>query len=257
MGEVHFHKTRGVADEHGTANNERHRLTERERSFCQPAKSPQVPEKLNTPPKQPEKRRVGRPLDAAKREAIIAAASQRFMDDGFAATSIEQVASDASVSKVTIYNHFADKRGLFIAAVERECEKMRGYFTLDETPHGTIEERLTRIASAMCAFLSRPEMVQFELRIAAETEHEPAVGQAFLDTGPRPMKAALSAWLAHSTEQGELAIENADLAAEQLVSMSKGMGDIERRFGSKPSDEAIKARIAGAVSVFLAAYRRQ
>jgi len=176
------------------------------------------------------------------------------MEHGFAATSIEQVAADASVSKVTIYNHFGDKRALFVAAVERECEKMRGYFTLEEMPDAKIEERLNRIATAMCAFLSRPEMIQFELRIAAETQHEPVVGRAFLETGPWRMKAAFSAWLSHACDQGELVIEDPDLAAEQLVSLAKGMGDLERRFGSRPSEQENAARIEGAVSVFLAAY---
>lgn len=203
----------------------------------------------------PEKRKVGRPSDEAKRAAIILAASDRFMRDGFAATSIEQVAADAGVSKVTIYNHFGDKRGLFTASVERECEKMRGYFTLDEIPTGSIEKRLTTIAEAMFAFLSRPEMIQFERRIAAETEYEPAVGQAFLEKGPWRMKAGLSAWLAHACEQGELSIDDPDLAAEQFVSMAKGMGDLERRFGAIPSVQENQARISGAVSVFLAAYR--
>ena len=69
------------------------------------------------------------------------------------------------------------------------------------------------------------------------------------------MKAAFSAWLAHASDQGELDIPDPDLAAEQFVSMAKGMGDLERRFGAIPSDEANKARIFGAVSVFLAAYR--
>lgn len=210
---------------------------------------------ISTPPNPvASKRKAGRPLDEAKREAIIAAASDRFMHDGFAATSIEQVAADAGVSKVTIYNHFSDKRGLFTASVERECEKMRGYFTLDEVPSGTIEERLTTIANAMFAFLSRPEMIQFERRIAAETEHEPSVGQVFLEKGPWRMKAGFSAWLAHASANRELAIGDPDLAAEQFVSMAKGMGDLERRFGAMPSDEENKARIQGAVSVFLAAY---
>lgn len=209
-----------------------------------------VPKPLKGPAKK-----AGRPSDAAKRAAIIAAASDRFMQDGFAATSIEQVAADAGVSKVTIYNHFGDKRGLFTAAVERECEKMRGHFSIEEMPSAAIEERLTAIAEAMFAFLSRPEMIQFERRIAAETEHEPAVGQAFLEAGPWRMKAGFSAWLAHACERGELSIADPDLAAEQFVSMAKGMGDLERRFGEKPSEIENRKRISGAVCVFLAAYR--
>lgn len=201
-----------------------------------------------------EKKRPGRPSDIAKREAIVEAASKRFFGDGFAATSIEQVAADAGVSKVTIYNHFSDKRGLFAAAVECECEKMRDYFSLEAMPTGPIRERLSIIAQAMFEFLSRPEMIQFERRIAAETEHEPAIGEAFLKAGPWRMKAAFSAWLAHAAANGELDIADPMLAAEQFVSMSKGMGDLERRFGAIPSKEENAARISGAVDVFLAAY---
>lgn len=178
----------------------------------------------------------------------------RFFDEGFSATSIEQVAADARVSKVTIYNHFGDKRGLFAEAVSCECEKMRGAYSLEEMLTGSIRERLTAIAQTMFAFLSRPEMVKFERRIAAETEHDPAIGEAFLKAGPWRMKAAFSAFLAHAHATGELAIPDPDLAAEQFASMIKGMGDLERRFGAMPSDEDNARRIAGAVDVFLAAY---
>ncbi|MHA7820192.1 MAG: TetR/AcrR family transcriptional regulator [Erythrobacter sp.] len=203
-----------------------------------------------------ERKKLGRPSDIAKREAIVEAAGERFFDAGFAATSIEQVAADAGVSKVTIYNHFGDKRALFAASVERECEKMRGHFSLEDMPTGSIRERLEGIAHAMFAFLSRPEMIQFERRIAAETEHEPAIGEAFLEAGPWRMKAAFSAYLAHAHANGELEIVDPQLAAEQFVSMAKGMGDLERRFGVMPSDEDNARRVAGAVDVFLAAYGR-
>jgi len=199
-------------------------------------------------------RRAGRPLDAAKRQAIIETAAHHFFHNGYAATSIEQVAADAGVSKVTIYNQFGEKRALFAAAVECECEKMRGHFSLEAMPAGTIRERLTAIGEAISAFLFRPEMIQFERRIAAETEAEPVIGAAFLEAGPWRMKHAFAAWLRHAAGTGELAIENAELAAEQFVSMCKGMGDLERRFGAHVSLADRQRRIRGAVDVFLAAY---
>lgn len=199
-------------------------------------------------------RRPGRPSDLAKHKAIIEAAAQSFFDVGFAATSIEQVAASAGVSKVTIYNHFGDKRALFTAAVELECEKMRGHFRIEDAPSGSIRDRLTAIGKAMFAFLSRPEMIQFERRIAAETELEPAIGQAFLEAGPWRMKRAFSAFLAHAADQGELCVGDPQLAAEQFVSMCKGMGDLERRFGVEVLGELSDRRIAGAVDTFLAAY---
>ncbi len=77
-----------------------------------------------SPEKKPVRRKAGRPLDAAKRAAIVDTAAHHFFHLGYAATAIEQIAADAGVSKVTIYNQFGDKRALFTAAVECECEKM-------------------------------------------------------------------------------------------------------------------------------------
>jgi len=208
----------------------------------------------SSPEKKPVRRRAGRPLDATKRAAIVETAAHRFFHTGYAATAIEQVAADAGVSKVTIYNQFGDKRALFTAAVESECEKIRGHFSLDAMPQGSIRERMTAIGEAIFAFLSREEMIQFERRIAAETESDPAIGLAFLEAGPWRMKQAFGAWLAREVEAGELSIADPMLAAEQFVSMCKGMGDLERRFGATVTPAERDRRIAGAVDVFLAAY---
>ncbi|MEE4205764.1 MAG: TetR/AcrR family transcriptional regulator [Erythrobacter sp.] len=206
-------------------------------------------------------RKPGRPSDRAKRAAILEAATHSFFERGFAATSIEQVAADAGVSKVTIYNHFGDKRTLFTAAVDRECEKIRGHFSIGEAQGqsvaDTIRDRLTAIGEAMVAFLYRPEMLQFERRIAAETESDPEIGRAFLEAGPWRMKEAFAAFLEHAAAEGDLVIEDHGAAAEQFVSMCKGMGDLGRRFGARPEPGENAVRIRGAVDVFLAAYGKR
>ena len=208
----------------------------------------------SAPEKKPGPRKAGRPLDAAKRQAIVETAAHLFFHHGYAATAIEQVAADAGVSKVTIYNQFGDKRALFAAAVTCECEKMRGHFSLETMPAGNIRDRLTAIGEAIFAFLFRPKMMQFERLIAAETEIDPAIGAAFLEAGPWRMKQGFAAWLARAVEAGELAIDDPMLAAEQFVSMCKGMGDLERRFGVDLTADSSRKRIGGAVDVFLAAY---
>lgn len=185
---------------------------------------------------------------------MVAAAARSFFDVGYEATSIEQVALDAGVSKVTVYNHFGDKRSLFAAAVEHECERMRGFFQIREASSATLSDRLAVIGEAMSAFLSRPEMVRFDRRIAAETERDPEIGRAFLNAGPYRMKAAFTALLEGMVAAGELDIDDCALAAEQFVSMVKGMGDMERRFGMDRNEEVDRARIKGAVQVFLKAY---
>jgi TetR/AcrR family transcriptional repressor of mexJK operon len=197
---------------------------------------------------------VGRPLDSAKREAIVATAARHFFAHGYAATAIEQVAADAGVSKVTIYNQFGDKRALFSAAVECECHKIRGHFPIEAVAHGDLAERLRIIGEDFLAFILRPEMLQFERRIAGETEQDQTIGLAFLEAGPWRVKQSFAAFLEQEIAAGTLAIPDPALASEQFFSLCKGMGDLERRFGVEITPEACDRRIRGAVEMFLAAY---
>ena len=52
------------------------------------------------------------------REAIVAAARQRFLDDGFTATTIATIATDAGATADTIYKSFGGKAGLLRAMCE-------------------------------------------------------------------------------------------------------------------------------------------
>lgn len=195
--------------------------------------------------------------EGGKREAILLAARHVFLAHGFAAATIEGIAAEAGVSKVTVYNHFGDKRGLFIAAVEHECSRISGRFSLEHLPAGDLQTKLLAVGEAIVAFLSRPEMVQFERRIAAETEAEPEIGKAFLAAGPNRMKQALSDLFSGLAGSGRVEIDDPVLAAEQFAAMCKGMGDVERRFG-QPGDAARdRQRIKGAVDVFCRAYGRE
>lgn len=186
----------------------------------------------------------------------MAAAAQCFFDQGYAASSIEQIAASAEVSKVTIYNQFGGKHALFAAAVAHECEKIRGMLEIGQACGGSLRERLHAIGETMTAFISRPEMVRFDRRLAAETERDPQIGAAFLNAGPYRMKAALAALLEAMVAQGELEIADCALAAEQFVSMCKGIGDLERRYGQPYDHAADRARIEGAVELFLNAYAK-
>ena len=64
----------------------------------------------------------GRPKDPAKREAILAAAQVLFLGNGYEGSSMEAIAAEAGVSKLTLYSHFKDKEALFSAAVKTTCE---------------------------------------------------------------------------------------------------------------------------------------
>lgn len=64
-----------------------------------------------------------RELSAEKRESILDGAMQEFLANGYAATSMDKVATAAGVSKATVYSHFQDKQGLFTALIQRLSSK--------------------------------------------------------------------------------------------------------------------------------------
>lgn len=199
--------------------------------------------------------RRGRKPDSAKHTAILAAATAEFFERGYDAAGIEAIATKAGVSKVTVYSHFKTKEALFTAAVEQECEKIRGALLFDEG-QAPLRDRLAAFGHAMIAFLSRPEMIRFEQRIAAETEQHPALGACFLEAGPHRMLKALAGFLERARARGELGALDPMIAAEQFASMVKGLADMDRRFGRPIERSATNRRIDAAVSLFLKGYGR-
>ncbi len=55
----------------------------------------------------------------ARREQILAAATRAFARAGFAATSLDDVAREAGITRVILYRHFESKADLYRAILER------------------------------------------------------------------------------------------------------------------------------------------
>jgi AcrR family transcriptional regulator len=49
-----------------------------------------------------------------------------FADEGFAAASVEEIASRAGVSKPVVYEHFGGKDGIYAVVIEREIRELVG-----------------------------------------------------------------------------------------------------------------------------------
>ena len=59
---------------------------------------------------------------AARRAQLIQVGRQVFAENGYEATSVEEIAARAKVSKPIIYEHFGGKEGLYAVVVDREME---------------------------------------------------------------------------------------------------------------------------------------
>jgi TetR/AcrR family transcriptional regulator, mexJK operon transcriptional repressor len=65
---------------------------------------------------------AGRPKDLEKRKRILESAKKVFLELGYHGSSMNHIAQNAGVTKLTIYNHFQDKETLFTCAIEDSCE---------------------------------------------------------------------------------------------------------------------------------------
>jgi AcrR family transcriptional regulator len=65
---------------------------------------------------------------AARRETILGGAAGAFAEKGYAATSMEDVAAAAGITKLIVYRHFASKEELYDAVLERVSERSREVF---------------------------------------------------------------------------------------------------------------------------------
>jgi AcrR family transcriptional regulator len=72
----------------------------------------------------PEHARGGRLRRPARREQILAAATRAFARGGFAATNLDDVATEASISRAILYRHFESKADLYRAVLERACGRL-------------------------------------------------------------------------------------------------------------------------------------
>jgi AcrR family transcriptional regulator len=59
-----------------------------------------------------------------RREQLITVGRQLFAERGFDATSVEEIAARAKVSKPVVYEHFGGKEGLYAVVVDREVRAL-------------------------------------------------------------------------------------------------------------------------------------
>jgi len=86
---------------------------------------------------------AGRLTAARRRRQLIGVALETFASHGFAATTMEEIASSAGVTKPLLYQHFASKRALYLELVEdvttRLIAALRAAATASPTRRGQVE----------------------------------------------------------------------------------------------------------------------
>ena len=104
-------------------------------------------------PERPEVPVPARRLRRAdRRDQILSAATRAFARTGFAATSLDDIAAEAGVSRVILYRHFESKTDLYRAVLVQACLRLQSVLGDDESAAGSVESLLDVAAEDPDAF---------------------------------------------------------------------------------------------------------
>lgn len=204
---------------------------------------------------QDKARRVGRPRDEEKTDAILTAGWHQFLHQGVQAASLEAIARAAGVSRVTLYRQFPDKLALFQATMRREMDRLATSQT-PLAPDVPLREGLLAFGLALMRYLTSPDVISFYSVLAGDLRRHPDLARAFYDLGPGVTHRNLAQILQTAQERGQLRVADSMQAAEQLIGMWQGLSNYQLALDlNTPALIAdLQKRVENAVDVFIAAY---
>jgi AcrR family transcriptional regulator len=198
-------------------------------------------------------------LDAEnpKRAAIVEAACALFLENGYGATSMDQITAEAAVSKRTVYSHFDGKEALFEGVMNGLCIRLAGGCPLGDTWDGPPEEILTIAGRWLLTLITRPEAVALDRVVTGESARFPRLGEVFFRMGPGRMIEQFAGYLATQHTAGTLAAPDPHTAATRLLEMIRGPIHMPLLLGLRqtPDDAEIERSVDEAVRLFIAAHR--
>jgi TetR/AcrR family transcriptional regulator, mexJK operon transcriptional repressor len=166
-------------------------------------------------------RRGGRPTRedaAALAGRIVEVATRLFLGGGFGATSIEQVAAAAGVSKRTFYHRFRDKPDLFRAVVRELIARWSTRVEAQLFGAGPLDETLQNAAKQILAAALSPEALSLYRLLVAEAPHFPELAQIINEQSAEGSRR-LAELLAHEARDGRIALADPGFAAEQFINL--------------------------------------
>jgi len=213
-------------------------------------------EAFNSQEKVQETRGVEAKGRGDRRELILDVASEVFVVEGYAATSMSSIAARLGGSKGTLYNYFKSKEELFEAYVQRHCEFHRGQVGELLKEEGDARTVLTAFAKRYLRVFTSEKTLQNWRIISAESAKSPEIGRMFYESGPLSGAKLVAAFLQKAVDQGQLNIGDALQAAHQFTSLIHGRMIKARllNYLGVPSDQEIDAEVAAAMHVFFSAY---
>ncbi|MYS88849.1 MULTISPECIES: TetR/AcrR family transcriptional regulator [Streptomyces] len=201
------------------------------------------------------------PRAELKRQAIVRAARELFLREGFG-VGMDAIATEAGVSKVTVYNHFGSKEALFTAVITSALDEplagessaaLEGLAEADDLRAALVEAARTWVH----AVRTNHEVTALRNLVAAEIHRFPELGEAWRHRGPESHHPAVAGALRALAEQGRLEIPDLRVAIIQFYGLLVFPHMIFSSYGTHIDEELTDRLITSGVDMFLGHYGPQ
>lgn len=153
-------------------------------------------------------------------QAIVAAARALFLERGYAAVSMEQIARAAGVARQTVFNRFISKNAVFRAMIADHWTNWGRAVEIEKVAQeAPVEDYLRAVARTVAAFQDDSQQIQFQRLVVAESRHHDWIGPAAYRAGEGPRMKALAAHFGQLHTEGRLHCEHPEIAAWQFIGL--------------------------------------
>jgi AcrR family transcriptional regulator len=192
----------------------------------------------------------------AKRESIVEAAAQVFLEFGFDGASMTQIATRVGGSKGTLYGYFSSKEELFVEVMHGMAKRfLEPIFEALQKDHDDLRHALQQFGERTLAVLCLEASIQARRAIIAQSGRSD-IGLRFYERGPKKGMREVASFLTRRIEVGQLRPCDPEVAACHLMALldSETVTPCLLGVNRKPSTAHIRAAVSRALDTFLAGY---
>lgn len=193
-------------------------------------------------------------IDLTPDQRVLRVAETLFLDRGYRATTIRDIAKSSKVSNRTIVKYFSSKQRLFVCIVGEITARILGAATIDI---GDLPEKgLKTWGAAVLRLQLEPRMVTAAQHLYSEVFTLPDLVQSYYETGPGKLAAILSFQLKHWADEGLFPQQDFLAAANWFLHLLSG--GVYRRvmmgLQSAASDSEIEQTVNDTVRIFMISF---
>ncbi|MCY0388103.1 TetR/AcrR family transcriptional regulator [Robbsia sp. Bb-Pol-6] len=165
----------------------------------------------------------GLPRDVRGKRALILASARALFIQSYERTTMDAIAERATVSKATLYAHFAGKEDLFVALVEDEVEALRQASTATGgRADFSVEDRLMRFGTQLLELTLKSDNLALLRVLIGAGQRFPALTQRVVDSVRAPIRSAVVQLLEQAVAAGELVCDDRRFAADFFMRIING-----------------------------------